>query len=367
MPDDHRGDRTEAPTARRRQEAREKGQVARSMDLNASLFLLAAFLALSWLGRDLVMGLGTLERGIFARLGTVDFSVEGVTSLTAELAFSTGRILAPLFAVLLIAGLATNLLQVGFLFTGQPLMPQFSRLNPVSGLRRLFSAQSAMRLAMSLVKVLVVAFAVWWVIRQEMDGLPRLAGESAWGILGGISSAIFSAAMKLCAFLLALAVLDYLFQRWQHDQDLRMTKQEVKDELRRYEGDPHIRQRRLQLQRQFARERMMKAVQRADVVITNPTHLAVAIHYDSNKEGVPRVVAKGARLAALRIREIAGKAGVPIVERKPLAQALYKACKVGDWIPMELFQAVGEVLTFVYGLNPGKREELLKAKTAAGA
>lgn len=364
MPDDLRGERTEQATPRRRLEARERGNVPRSVDFSAALLLLATFGLLYYLGRALLLDLGLIEERILRALDRPPVDVADVTALAADLAAAVGTALLPLLLGMLVVAIAVNLLQTGVVWSGHPLTPDWGRLNPVSGFGRLFSLQSGVRLVMSLLKMAALTAGVWWVVQQEIAGMGALASQDAGGILAAVSAAVFRAALKLAAMLLLLGFLDYLFQRWNYERDLRMTKQEVRDELRRYEGDPHIRQRRQQIQRQLARQRMMKAVEKADVVITNPTELAVALQYDPQAMASPRVVAKGARLMALRIRQVAADAGVPIVERKPLAQALYKACKVGDAIPETLYKAVAEVLGFIYGLDPEKRRHFVP--TGAG-
>ncbi len=359
MADDSRGEKSEAPSPRRRQEARERGNVARSADLTSSLFLLAAFCLLYAMGRRMIVGMVHYQESILGRLGDPAFDDATAQSLFLEAIMAAGGVVLPFLGVLLAASVAVNLVQTGFLLSGHPLMPDLSRMNPITGFGRLFSAQSAMRLAMSLLKIILIAVGMYWIVEGEILGMAAFADSDPWGILGGISETVFFTAVKLGIMLAALAFLDYLFQRWQHEKELRMTKQEVRDELRRYEGDPQVKARRTQLARQLARQRMMKAVEKADVVITNPTELAVALAYDPGENAAPRVVAKGARLMALRIRQVASESNVPIVERKPLAQALFKACKVGDTIPETLFKAVAEVLSFIYGMDPEKGRRLV--------
>ncbi len=364
MADDSRGERTEAPTPRRRQEARERGNVVRSVDLGSAFFLLGAFLLLYFMGSRILTALGAYEEKILMDIDRPPLDVSSTVRLAVDMVQASGGVILPFLIALMVLGVAVNILQTGFVFSGRSLTPDLGRLNPLTGFGRLFSAQSGMRLVMSLLKIVVIGVVMFWIVRREVEGMMPLATLDAWGILGAISSAIFFTAMKMALLLVGLAVLDYLFQRWQHEKELRMTKQEVRDELRRYEGDPQIRQRRLQLARQLARQRMMKAVEKADVVITNPTELAIALHYDPANMSAPRVVAKGARLMALRIRQVASEHQIPIVERKPLAQALFAACKVGDVIPEQLYKAVAEVLSFIYGLDPARGQKFAQAGAA---
>jgi flagellar biosynthetic protein FlhB len=251
-----------------------------------------------------------------------------------------------------------SILQSGFLFTGKTLQPSLNKLSPVRGAKRLFSRRSLVKLGVSIAKILILGSVAVWTVVDDVKKLMTLPWLDDPGqvvrLVRAVLFLVLDLGLKIGAVLLVLALIDYAYQRWQRIQDLRMTKQEVKDELRRMEGDPLMRSRRRQVQQQLAIQRMRRDVPGADVVVTNPTELAVALKYDAETMTAPRVVAKGAGYVARRIREIAVTHGVPIVERKPLAQALFRTCEVGDEIPPKLYRAVAEILAYVYELE-GRR------------
>jgi flagellar biosynthetic protein FlhB len=261
------------------------------------------------------------------------------------------RALMPIIGGLLIIAFLGNVMQTGFVFSGDPLALKLDRLNPVQGMKNLISKKGLMRLGSSLGKVAVVAAVAFASIRAMFGPCTELSSAGIDGIIAFVFRSTYVVALRIALALLALALIDFLYQRWQYKQDMRMTKQEVRDELKRMEGDPLTRDRRRRMQRELAMQRMMADIPKADVVVTNPTEIAVALRYESGAMNAPRVVAKGQRLMAQRVREIAEAHGVPIVERKPLARALFQMCKVGDEVPVELYQAVAEVLAFVYELN----------------
>jgi flagellar biosynthetic protein FlhB len=256
------------------------------------------------------------------------------------------------FVLLIVAGgLAVNLAQVGFLFTAAPLAPDVARLDPVAGVRRMFSPRSLARLVGAFLKiaaVVAVAFLTIWVERARLAGLSLRPFEEILSLGGQAVSAL---ALRTALVLLALAILDYGVRRWQHERDLRMTRAEMREEIRRYEGDPTIKERRRAVQRQLALGRMVEGVARATVVLTNPTDLAVAVAYDPGHMAVPVILAKGRRHLAERIHEAARENGVPVVERTELARALYRSVEVGGSIPPEHYQAVADVLAFVLKLK----------------
>lgn len=356
MADDYAGERSEQATPRRRQEARERGQVARSPDLSAAVALLAGLWLLHLWGPDLMDALLALQGRWLARLARPGLDDVETVRLVTEGMAAFALAAAPVVLGLLAAGVAVNLLQVGLLFTGVPLLPQWERVNPVTGLGRLFSGGALMRFVMSALKLAAIGTVAWYTVSEHLPMLDRLMAMPVTASFATVGSVVMILGTRIALALLLLGLLDYGWQRFDFERGLRMTKQELKEEMKRMEGDPMIRARRLQLARQLARQRMMKKVPEADVVITNPTELAVAIRYDADAMAAPVVVAKGARLWAQRIREVAAAAGVPIVERKPLAQALYKRVEVGQPIPKELFQAVSEVLSFLYQLDRSRAE-----------
>jgi flagellar biosynthetic protein FlhB len=343
-------DRTEQATPRRREEARERGQVARSADLSSAFVLLAAVLGLRFAGRPLLEGLFGSTAAVLGGLGSVDDDPALLTSRFggAFLAVLLGFL--PFAGIVLAAALAVNLGQVGFLFTAEPLKPDLDRINPVSGLGRLFSLRSLARLLGGLLKVAIVGLVVGWTIWAERHNLVELSGRGFEQIPGITIDLMQSLSLRAAVALFVLALFDYGFQKWQFELDLRMTKHEIREELRRFEGDPKVRERRRTIQRRLALQRMMQGVPQATVVITNPTHLAVAVRYEQSMRE-PVVVAKGAEKMALRIREAALEHGVPIVERKDLARALYGTVEVGQAVPSDLYKAVAEIIAYVYRLK----------------
>ena len=250
-----------------------------------------------------------------------------------------------------VVGIVANLVQVGFLFTLEPLSPKLSKFNPITGMKKFVSLRSLTDLIKSFLKISYIGTIAWLVLRGELDILPSLIHMSVGQIIGFIGVTSLKVMFYVGLAMMVLAIIDFTYQRWQHNKDLMMTKQEVKDEAKQSEGDPKVKSRIRQVQREMASRRMMAAIPDADVVITNPTHLAIVIKYDSKEMFSPQVVAKGAGLIAEKIRAIAGENDVPVVENKPLAQALFKSTEVDDFVPAELFRAVAEVLAYVYKLK----------------
>ncbi len=350
MAEERDEERTEPATPRRREEARERGQVVRSADLSSAVVLLAAVLSLRFLGKSMLGGIFASASSVLAGLADVD-GEQGNLLLHFGGALTTVFLgFLPFIGIVLAAALAANLAQVGFLFTTRPLTPDLDRIDPVSGLGRLLSLRGLMRLAGGLLKLSAVALVVGWTLWVERVRLLELSGRGFELIAGVAADLMLSLSLRAALALLVLAVFEYAFQRWEFERDLRMSKREVREELKRFEGDPRIRERRRAIQQQLALQRMMLGVPKATVVITNPTHLAVAIQYEQSMD-TPVVVAKGAENLALRIREAALDHGVPVVERKDLARALYRAVDVGQGIPADLYRAVAEILAYVYRLK----------------
>lgn len=348
-------ERTETPTPRRRQEAREQGNVARSPDLTAAISLTVAFLMLYFFGRKLLWGLKRLVEGLLATELTANPTRSDDIGAKASFALRVGLdAVAPLVLCVVAVGLVITIAQVGFMFTIKPLTPDFKKLSPLRGARNLVNRRAAVRLLMSLAKVVVIGLIAASCIMLDMKRIVALSDLESVPMLGAASELVFSLAMKIAAALLILAILDYAFQYWQREQELRMTKQDVREEMKRMEGDPLTKQRRTRVARQLSLQRISQAVPKADVVVTNPTHFAVALRYDGEKMGAPKVVAKGADFMAMRIRQITIAHGVPIVERKELARALYHHVEVGQEVPPQFYNAVAEILAYVYRLS-GRR------------
>ena len=348
-------EKTEAPTPRKRSEAREQGNVARSTDLNAACILLGAILLLYFFGRKMLFGMKVLVESMLS--DSLSINPTQADDVDRMLQFA-GRVvlemMAPMGLGIFLIALLVSVSQTGLLFTLKPLEFNLTKLSPLKGAARLFDARAGMRLVMSLGKVALIAGLAVWLIHLD---LPRIVGLAELEVLPMFSAAcelVFFLALKLAVLLLILALLDYAFQRWQHEKDLRMSKQEVKEDMKRMEGDPLVKQRRMRVARQLALQRIGQAVPQADVVVTNPTHFSVALKYDPKTMTAPKVVAKGADFLAMRIRQIAIANDVPLVERKEIAQALYKTVEVGQEVPPGLYNAVAEVLAYVYRISGRK-------------
>lgn len=340
-------EKTEPATPHRRREARRKGQVFHSVEFSAAVNLLAAgttvFWLLPWWRQEMVK----LTRTMYL-LDHFDFDLASAGQLRLFVVTHFLRIILPLFGIALVAGLAANLAQVGFVFSMEPLAFRLDRLNPINGLQRIFSRRSMANLVRSLIKVCLVGAVAYKSLKSELDLIPRLPLVGIAGYMDTLGSLGWRLLWQCGAVILLLSAVDYAYQRWEYEKSLRMSVQEIKEEFRQTEGSPEVRGQIRERQRQIARARMMHQVPQADVIITNPTHYAIALKYDATTMAAPKVVAKGAGLIAERIKEIARKHAVLLVENKPLAQSLYRTVEVGDDIPASFYQAVAEVLAFVY-------------------
>lgn len=348
MAADDAGERTEAPTPRRLQEAREEGQVARSADLTAAIVLLAGLTLLDIYGQDLFLGLLELVRE-FA--GGEDSSVIGLDVWLRRAIYALVMLVGPILGLLLLVTASGGLLQTGALISLKLLTPKIEHLDPNRGLKRLFSTDSLSRLGFGLLKMSFVA-AVGYT--SVMGRIGQMLGAGQLGLLALVQSSaaiIYSLALRMALILLILGIADYFYQRWKLNKSLRMTKQEIRDELKRMDGDPLLKQRRRQAQMKIAQQRLRVDVPRADVIVTNPTEYAVALQYDESSMAAPRVVAKGRDFLALQIRLIASEHGIPIVQRPPLARGLYAAVEVGEEVPPMYYKAVAELLAYVYQLS----------------
>ena len=351
-------ERTEEATPRRREEVREKGQVAKSCEL-ASVAVLGASLVYFYFGASgLMTRIMDMMKAHFIRAGSLTLTIDTLPSFVIEMALQSSAILAPFLIMVVVAGLAANLLQVGFMFSPKSIAPKFSKIDPLKGFERMFSLRSLSELVKSVLKIIIIAMVAWLTVRSEIASTLPLMDQDANAILIYISRVSFKILAMTCWVLLALAVLDYVYQKWEFERSIKMTKQEIRDENKQTEGDPLIKSRIRRLQREAARKRMMAAVPKADVVITNPQHLAVALHYAPEKMNAPVVVAKGADFMAAKIREIAASHRIPIIENKPLAHLLYRLVQLDQAIPETLYKAVAEILALVDSMktngNPGR-------------
>jgi flagellar biosynthetic protein FlhB len=344
-------ERTEQASPRRREEARNKGQVAKSPEVASATILLACTIFFYFGSGGMVERLMDLTRGTLRESGTTAVSLNTINALIWGWTWKLFLVMAPLLLTVVIAGLLANYLQIGFIFSTETLTPKFEKIDPIKGFQRLASLRSFVELIKSLLKMAIIAVVVWLTLKDELQNMIPLMDEPLWGILLYTGRISFKILITTCWILIVLAILDYLYQRWEFEKGIRMSRQEVKDEFKQTEGDPHVKSRIRRIQREAARKRMMANIPKADVVITNPTHLAVAIRYDPEKMYAPTVVAKGAGFVAERIREIAAAHRVPVLENKPVAQLLYKTVDVDQAIPEDLYRAVAEILAYVYGLK----------------
>jgi len=344
-------EKSEEPTQRRLQEARKKGDVAKSMEVPSAAVLLAGLLTLYFTSGYMLDRLGKMLAHFLTNLHTYEITQGNMTDLTRESLLTTALVLAPVMGVIVVVALAANYAQVGVLFTTEKITPKLEKINPIKGFSNIFSMQTLASMVKSIAKLAIVGYVAYREVEAAMPGLLPLMDQTPYQILVFMSRVAFWLFLKAALIIAVLAAIDYGFQRWQFMEKMKMTKQEIKDEAKQTEGDPHVKGRIRAIQMEMARRRMMAEVPKADVVITNPTRLAIALRYDGLTMPAPTVVAKGAGVIAQRIKEIAAEHGIPLVENKPLAQALYKTVALDQTIPANLFQAVAEVLAYVYSLK----------------
>lgn len=346
-------EKTEKATQKKRKDAREKGQVLKSQEINSALLLMACFFGLKIFGSYMYRNIRDFARRILSGYNNIDdlFTVKGINNMFYEIIIITAQIVAPIAVTALIAGLVANYMQVGFLFTTKTLSVKLSKINPIEGFKRIFSPKSIVELFKSLIKVFVVGYVAISYMLKQVNNIHNLLDMSITSIVTYIGDITFGVAMRAGGVLIIIAVIDYIYQWWNHEKNLKMSKKEIKEEHKQIEGDPQIKSKIKEKQRQIAMTRMMQDVPKADVIITNPTHYAIALKYDKEKCDAPFILAKGKNLIAQNIKKVAKETDIPMVENKPLAQALYKKADIGDIIPEELYQTVAEVLAYVYGLR----------------
>jgi len=342
------GERTEQPTPRRREEARQRGQVPRSIDLTAAVVLLAGLMLLNWLGPSMLERMLDLARAITTAANPRPTDIEVWARRTVSAAAS---MLLPFLALLTALAVVSMLVQSGPVLTWQRAQPRLENINPLKGLRRLFSTDALARAVLGVLKLALVGWVAYVSIAHNIRTVLGAAALEPMAIVQGTGRLVFMLSLRMALILLVLGLIDYAYQRYKNEKSLKMTKQEVKDELRRMDGDPHIKARRRQLQLKLAMQRLSTEVPRSDVVVTNPTEYAVALRYDEATMAAPRLVAKGRGWLAERIRQIAVRHRIPVVQRPPLARALYASVEVGQEIPPAYYRAVAEVLAYVYQLS----------------
>lgn len=344
-------EKTEQATPKKRRESREEGQVAKSIELSSVVVLLAGVFSL--------YAFKGMIYDAFLDIMNYSFTIEFIPTADGKYWFNFAKLLGgksllimlPIFLAVFIAALIINFSQVGFVIASKAIQPKFNKLSPIKGFSRLFSLKSLAELIKSILKLGIIGIISYIVIKGESEALVMTFHTSVGNILLYMLKVVFKIFIYVILVMLVVAILDYIFQKWQFEKELKMSKQEIKDESKQVEGDPQVKSRIRSLQQQAARKRMMKDVPEADVVVTNPTHLAVAIKYDAMSMNAPQVVAKGAGLVAERIKSLAMQNNVPVIENKKLAQNLYKLVDIGQEVPAQFFQTVAELLAYVYGLK----------------
>lgn len=344
-------EKTERATPKKRQESREKGQVAKSADLPAAFILLFVFLSFIMLGEFFYERIMQLFGLIFEQKLAMEISAGNVMTLFTDIMWQSFILLAPIFAIAFVVAILGTYVQIGFLFTGDPLKLKLEKLNPINGFKQIFSMRSVVEFVKNILKLCVIGLIVYLNLWSERDHIMQLARVPLESMFSFTADLTITLGLEIGGLLVVLAVFDFLYQRYEHEKSMRMSKQDIKEEYKKTEGDPLIKGKIRERQRRMALQRMMQEVPKADVVITNPTHFAIALKYDSSNMEAPTVIAKGMDYVALRIKEVAKENGVITMENKPLARALYDRSEIGETIPADLFQAVAEVLAYVYKLR----------------
>ncbi|HOH08661.1 MAG TPA: flagellar biosynthesis protein FlhB [bacterium] len=344
-------EKTEQATPKRREESHQKGQVAKSRELASVAILGGALIYFYFDAAALLKRMMTMTSDLLRSSGTTRLTADSVSSNFAEISFQMIIMLLPLLLTVLVVSLLANILQVGFIFSPEAIAPKFSKIDPLKGMKNILGLRAFVELLKNILKIGIISLIAFLTIKAEMAGILPLMQQSVWKIISFIGVNAFKILSNVCWLLIVLAILDYLYQRWEHERSIKMTRQEIKEENKQMEGDPLIKGRMKRLQREAARKRMMASVPQADVVITNPTHLAVALKYDAEAMSAPMVLAKGADHVAAKIKEIARDHQVPIVENKWVAQVLYRMVDIDGAIPENLYRAVAEILAYVYGLR----------------
>jgi len=346
------GEKTEKATAKKRRDAKRKGQVRRSQEVNT------AFCAIIMFG--LLFAIWPWFVNQMTSVFTEHLSLYSITQVSRGISFNEVMALMtrvmlgffgtifPLLGAALVAGVAANVIQIGFMFTTETMKVKLNKINPINGFKQMFSPRKLVDLAKNLLKIFLVGYVAYSDYIVLLEKFTSYVGQDIYVSFIDIMRTAFLMALKMCIVMVFIAVADFLYQWWKHEKDLRMTKQEVKDEYKMMEGDPKIKGKIRQKQMQMSAMRMMQQVPEADVVITNPTHFAVALMYDEKVNVAPTVIAKGQDYIAHKIREVAIENDIQIVENPPLAQSLFAMCEVGDEIPDDLYQAVADILVFVY-------------------
>jgi flagellar biosynthesis protein FlhB len=355
--------KTEQATPRKKEKARERGQVPRSQEMTSALALLGMLGVLNMAGGYMLGEIGAVAQHACGGLGSVDFEQGSLERHAWTFGLMLLMVMGPVLLGAMLIGIAVNVVQFGFLFAPKAVKLRLDNLSPVKGFKRIFSRRTAVEALKGFLKIGLIGLTAWLTVSGRIESLMVLMNSDLALFLGALGSLASTLMLRVGLVMLALALVDLVYQRWEFAENLKMSKQEVKDEHRQMEGDPLVKSRIRRLQQEASRRRMFAELPNADVVVTNPTHLAVALKYDGRAMDAPLVVAKGARLLAQRIKSIAAEQGIPVMENKPLARALYAAVPVGGQVPSAFFAAIAEVLAFVYQAQ-GSLEEKARQNQA---
>ncbi len=347
-------EKTEDATPQRRDDFRKQGQVAQTRELSSALALLAFSFLILFMGRIFIEQFFEIYNEMYSEHIVTAMKSDNILPSLAYAFKKIFLLTIPIYIILLVFAMASTVLQIGFLFTEESIKINFNKMNPVEGFKRLFSLKSLIEGLKAVFKFTLVGLVIYYVLRSEIQVIPTLVYTESLAVLLYVGALIVKSMLAISALMLVLAGFDYLFQRFDMENQMKMTKQEVKEEVKSREGDPLIKARIRKIQKEMSNKRMMNDVPKADVIITNPTHLALALKYDPDRYAAPVLLAKGADHMAQKIRELAKEHGIPIVENKPLARTIFKTLDVGQVIPKELFEAVAEVLAYVFKLRRKK-------------
>lgn len=350
-------EKTEQPTSKRRRDARKKGNVFQSKDIVTVVMLFGVFYMAKLTLPSIYETVRSYMEFFFSAISQ-NAPFEDSPQIYVYSVVSLLRCALPLLAASMVLGILGHGIQTRFLFTMESVKPKFSKLNPISGLRNLFSLKKVVDLVKNLIKIAILLVLLYNLVRSDLSPIARMIDMPIFSSTSQMLLMVFDLVKKICIAFAVVAFFDFLYQRWDYENNLKMTKQEVKEEYKMTEGNPEIKGRIRRIQRQMAMSRMMQSVPEADVVVRNPTHFAVALKYDPEKHGAPVVLAMGQDYLALRIVKVAEEHGVSVLEDRPLARALYASCEVGREIPAEFYGAVAELLIYIYRLN--HRDEMLR-------
>lgn len=353
MQDKH--SKTEEATPKRLRDSRKKGQISKSGDLNSAVSFLVFALLLGALGDYLLTNsIAFITLALSQDVGR-GLTEANVGAILVQNVMKVLLIFMPFGLIAVFIGVVTNVVQVGFLFTLEPLKPDFKRLNPIEGMKNIFSKKALFTMFKSIMKLLIVTYLTYTSLQKIMVPIMNLGGAGVEKLFGFFMDTVSTLSVSIASFMIILGVLDFIFQKKDYKKNLMMTKQEIKDEYKQMEGDPKIKSKRQQRQREMSMARTMQGVEASTVIITNPTHIAIALRYEQGKDEAPIVMAKGLDYMAMKIREKAKENDIPIIENKPLARSMYYKVEPGSSVPVEMYQAIAEILALVFTMNKKKR------------